>query len=136
MWSRNSWGGGAVAVTAEPAGTQRTCSTSALDVNLHQPLGLKTETVNSLGSVGGWVGGGREGGGRRRRRRSLAGTLITQFQKGSRPVFGVTAVIGQCASVMADAAQWAFPEASAAGLRTHRPLSQKPGGTRLGRAGP
>lgn len=40
---------------------RETRSTSALDVNIHEPLGLKTEAVNSLKSVGGCVDGGRWG---------------------------------------------------------------------------
>lgn len=69
-------------------------------------------------------------------KQSLTGALIAQFQQGSRPVFGVTAVMGKRASVVAHAAQLAFAEASAAGLGARGPLSQEPGGAGLGGAGP
>lgn len=51
------------------------------------------------------------------------GSLIAQFQQGSRPAFGVTAVVGQRAPVVAQATQRTLTEASAAGLGAHGPFS-------------
>lgn len=69
-------------------------------------------------------------------KQSLTGTLIAQFQQGSRPVFRVAAVVGKRAPIVADAAQLALAEASATGLGAYRPLSEKPGGAGLGGTGP
>ncbi|KAF3857242.1 hypothetical protein F7725_009101 [Dissostichus mawsoni] len=61
---------------------------------------------------------------------SSAGALIAQFQQGSRTLFGVTAVVCQCAPLGADAAQLAFAETPSAARRGRagQSRSARPGG--------